>query len=221
MPTRYSRKSRIEHLLQQYDRGVQFHRQEFSEIEAKVKYWLTFLFPVSLGLLGYLLRTDTSTLGFYFSAAAAATLATLVTTIIMFALSLRVASIQAGILRPHPPQLSEMDYYTKGADELWGEYLEAEVSEMLRAFENNESANSQKAKWLIRGQTLLFFGVPAAPALAIIGGNALLYACTYQVGFATWCLPTTAAAVIGVYTGAAAGIVVAGVLLLISHRSTS
>jgi hypothetical protein len=217
MPNIYSRKSRIEHLLQQYDRGVQFHRQEFSEIEAKVKYWLTFLLPVSLGLLGYLLRTDARTLGFYFSAASAATLVTLVTVIIMFALSLRVASIQAGILRPNPPQLREMDFYTNGEDKLWDEYLEAEVSEMLRAFENNESANSQKTKWLISGQTLLFFGVLAAPALAIIFGNALLYACTDQVGPATCCLLTTSAAAIGVCTGAAAGIFVAGVLFLISH----
>jgi hypothetical protein len=216
----YSRESRIKHLLQQYDRGVQFHRQEFSEIEAKVKYWLTFLFPVSLGLLGYLLRTDASALGFYFYAASAATLVTLVAVIITFALSLRVASIQAGILRPNPPQLREMEYYTNGEDELWEEYLESEVSEMLRAFENNESANSQKAKWLIRGQTLLFFGVPTAPALAIIGGKALLYACAYQVGSSTWCLPTASAAAIGVSTGAAAAIVVAGVLLLISHNRT-
>ena len=63
MPTLYSRENRIEYLLQQYDRGVQFHRQEFSEIEAKVKYWLTFLLPASLGLLGYLLKTDASALG--------------------------------------------------------------------------------------------------------------------------------------------------------------
>lgn len=195
-------------------------QQEFSEIEAKVKYWLTFLFPVSLGLLGYLLRTDASALGFYFYAASAATLVTLVAVIITFALSLRVASIQAGILRPNPPQLREMDYYTNGEDGLWEEYLESEVSEMLRAFENNERANSQKAKWLIRGQTLLFFGVPTAPALAITGGKALLYACTYQVGSSTWCLPTTSAAAIGVSTGAAAAIVVAGVLLLISHNRT-
>ncbi len=220
MPTLYSRENRIEYLLQQYDRGVQFHRQEFSEIEAKVKYWLTFLLPASLGLLGYLLKTDASALGFYFYAASVATLVTLVTVLITFALSLRVASIQAGILRPNPPELREMDYYTNGEDELWGEYLEFEVSEMLRAFENNERANSQKAKWLIRGQTLLFFGVPAAPAFALIGGKALLYACTYQVGLATWCLPTASAAAMGVCTGAATAIVVAGVLLLISHRRT-
>lgn len=220
MSISYSRESRIKHLLQQYDRGVQFHRQEFSEIEAKVKYWLTFLLPLSLGLLGYLLRADASALGFYFYAAAAATLVTLVMVIITFALSLRVASIQAGILRPHPPELREMDYYTNGEDEIWEEYLESEVSEMLRAFENNERANSQKAKWLIRGQTLLFFGVPTAPALAIIGGQALLYACTYQVWSSTWCLPTASAAAVGACTGAAAAIVVAGGLLLISHNRT-
>lgn len=215
-----TRLSRIEHLRQQYDRGIQFHRQEFSEIEAKVKYWLTFLFPASLGLLGYLLKADASTLKFHFSSASVATLVIMVAVICMFALSLRVASIQAGILRPSPPELSDMDYYTND-DERWSEYLEAEVSEMLRAFVNNESANSQKAIWLIRGQTLLFFGLPAAPALAIVGGKTLLYACTYQVGLATCWLANTSAAIAGVCAGTAAGIIVAGVLFLISHLSAS
>ncbi|MEY8801777.1 hypothetical protein AB9K35_15800 [Leisingera sp. XS_AS12] len=221
MHTEHCRESRIEHLREQYDRGVQFHRQEFSEIEAKVKYWLTFLLPASIGLLGYLLKTDAGALGVYFTSTSVATLVILVTVIITFALSLRVASIQAGILRPSRPELGEMDYYTNGKDEHWREYLEAEVSELLRAFENNERANAQKAKWLIRGQTLLFFGVPAAPTLAMVCGNALLYACAHQIGLARWCFPTTSAATTGVCAGATAGVLVAGVLLLTSRHSTS
>lgn len=220
MSDQLAHSNRIEHLREQYDRGIQFHRQEFSEIEAKVKYWLTFLLPTSVGLLGYLLKNDDSTSGIHFTSTLVATLFLLVAVIITLALSLQVASIQAGILRPDPPELSRMDYYTKGKVTDWDEYLEREVIEMLRAFQNNESANSRKAKWLIRGQTLLFFGVPAAPAFAIVGGEALLYTCAHQVWFPL-CLSTTPSAIAGVGVGAAAGIVVAGILLLTSHSRTS
>lgn len=159
-----SETKRLEHLKAEYQAGVLFHREEYAAIEAKVKYWLTFLLTVSLALAGFGFDQGAE-LGSTLLAGMTATLITALFSIFTFAFALSVVPVDAGILRPSPPSLKAMRYYTRG--ENWHELIEAETDEALRAFAVNEEANRAKAQWLIRGQAQLFFGLPTAPLVGV------------------------------------------------------
>jgi hypothetical protein len=208
------RADRLSHLEGEYQKGVQFHREEFSEIEGKVKYWLTFLFPASFALFGYLFQNDTLEDPSYFTAASVAILIVLVATIFVFALSLKTTPIKGGILKPDPPNLQLMEDYLKMEDETaWNDYKEREVQERLDAFAHNERANREKSAWLQRGQVLLFFGILAAP-LCVAFVQALFNVCSNQYGF-------LGCPRFGICSGAFSGIIIVGLLIFIDHKFIS
>lgn len=158
---------RLCHLREEYRNGLEFHRVEFSEIEKKVKYYITVLIPVFLAIGGYKFR-EISQIGGHLSAYMACLLTVLFFAILMLVLSLKARGIDAGILRPDPPEVASMGYYLDGDGERWLTLLEAETQEALRAFAKNERENTKKSAWLLRGELTLFFGVPFAPFIAVV-----------------------------------------------------
>lgn len=157
---------RLCHLREEYRNGLEFHRIEFSEIEKKVKYYITVLVPSFLAIGGYTFR-DLPDTGEQMSAYFACLLTILFFAILMLALSLKARGTDAGILRPDPPEVSSMAYYLDGDDARWLMLLEAETQEALNSFAKNEHENKKKSGWLLRGEVTLFFGVPFAPFVAV------------------------------------------------------
>jgi len=142
--------------------AIIFHQKSSGDIEAKAKYWMTFLLPLSIGLMAYNLN-EAYEKSFIISNIAISIAASSVVAIFCFSVAILSGVVDDGRAIPRGTE-SEPSWKIclrcVSDDSDWQFYKEGVIRNQVTALHSNDKMNARKSEWLSRGELTLFLGLP-------------------------------------------------------------